>query len=145
MKVDEFYYKNRESTNKTLENNVFKSCTSFVNGIPVSQGQLYISELITGSELNFKYNRYYIDIVKDNIAIEYDGKGHDLEVRLGKKSQQDFDEKEKVKISSILLNFKLLRIIDKKDHFRKGISEKYQQEILDFINNDIPYKEIIVE
>ena len=146
MKVDDFYFKNRESVSAGFDNDVMKSCTAFVNGIPVSQGQIYISELIEESELNFKYDRYYIDIVKDNVAIEYDGKGHDLEVRMGKKSQEDFDKKEKTKTFSILQNFRLLRIIDKKDRFRKGIPDKYRQEILDFFDCDnISYKEIIVE
>ena len=144
MKKEEFYEKNREGVQRSLENSIVKTCTIFEKGIPVSKGQLNLANILEGFELNYKYDRYYIDLVKDNIAIEYDGKGHDLEVRMGKKSLEDFNQKEKIKTFKILENFRLLRIIDKKDKFRNNITKEQEKEIKDFINGDKAYKEIII-
>lgn len=75
-------------------------------------------------------------MVKDNIAIEYDGKGHDLGVRMGEINLLDFEKKEDKKQKEILENFRLLRIIDKKDRLKnknKIIDLKIKEQIDNFI------------
>ena len=49
------------------------------------------------------------------------------------------------KIKIRLVRPDLVIYYNQKDHFRKGISDEYKQEILNFFNEGISYKEIIVE
>lgn len=146
MKVFDFQLKNQNNR----ENNFgsLRSCSSFVNGVPVSKAQERISLLFPDFELNYHYQQYYIDLFYNNIAIEYDGKGHDLQVRMNKISPQDFKEKEKIKNNKVLEKYRLLRIIDKRDLLKENINiEKYQikEKIENFIESDELYKEIIID
>lgn len=144
MKVQEIQLKNQQSNLNNFTNNSKYACKYFEKGIPVSQGQKNLFDALGGFELNYKYQTYFIDLVKDNIAIEYDGKGHDMQVRMGKLSQEDFDKKEQIKINKILEEFRLLKIIDKKDCFKNGITQESINKIYDFINGSKKFCEIII-
>lgn len=144
MKVKEIQLKNQESNLNNFTNDSKYSCKYFEKGIPVSQGQKNLFDQLENFELNYKYQTYYIDLVKDNIAIEYDGKGHDLQVRLGKMNQEDFDKKEQAKIKEILKEFRLLKIIDRKDHFKNKITQEEIKEIKNFINGSDKFQTIII-
>jgi hypothetical protein len=95
MKVSEITLKCQNSKRNNFDGTKPYSCTTFEKGIPVSKGQLNLANILKEYELNFKYETYYIDLVKDNIAIEYDGRGHDMGVRIGNISLEDFLKKEK--------------------------------------------------
>lgn len=145
MKVEEIQKKCEDS--KNVQNFYGKNYTSsgFEKGIPVSKAQYNLKEMLQDFELNYHYKKYYIDLVYKNIAIEYDGKGHDLGVRMNKITIDDFMDKEKKKEQDILSNFRLLRIIDKKDNL-KNFDEclLYYSDIQKFIIGEEKYKEIII-
>ena len=121
------------------------AASGFEKGIPVSKAQYNLKELLEDFELNYHYKKYYIDLFYNNIAIEYDGKGHDLSVRMNKISKEEFLEKETKKQQELLLNFRLLRIVDKKDvlkNFEK--CSFYLPYIQNFINSKEKYQELII-
>lgn len=66
------------------------------HGTPCSKNQVEIFYLY-GGELNaFVENRYIVDILLDNkVYFEYDGGGHNLNVKTGKITQEEFDKNEK--------------------------------------------------
>lgn len=147
MQVPEIQQKCEQSKEKqNFEGSTFKSSAYFVKGIPVSLAQDNLFQLLNGFELNYHYQKYYLDLAKDNICIEYNGKGHDLEVRLSKISKEDFQKKEEEKIKQILKNYRLLIIQDSKDKLKKinYLKEYYLKEIENFILNDEQYKIIEV-
>lgn len=61
-----------------------------------SKQQVYIHS-VTGGEFNKTVGTYFLDIAfpDDKIFIEFDGGGHDLGVKLGKYSKEEFQQKEK--------------------------------------------------
>ncbi len=63
--------------------------------VSCSKQQKYIHNLI-GGELNFPIDKLSLDIAfpKDKIYIEYNGSGHDIDVKYGRISKKDFQEKE---------------------------------------------------
>lgn len=145
MKVD--YIQQKCENSKIFPNFYGKNYTSsgFEKGIPVSKAQYNLKEILKDFELNYHYKKYYIDLFYNGIAIEYDGKGHDLGVRMNKITVREFQKKEKQKEQDILFNFRLLRIIDKKDVFKnfdKCLS--YYPDIQNFIAGKDKYKEIII-
>lgn len=84
--------------------------------VNTSKQQIKICEILN-AEINYSYDRYVLDgyIEKDKIAIEYDGTGHDLQIRMGKITKEDFEIKETTRENKILQNLKLLRIISHSD------------------------------
>lgn len=146
MKVPEIQAKCEKSrTSCNFEGSDNFSCYKFVSGIPVSLGQNNLAEILD-FQLNFHYHKYYLDLVKNNVAIEYDGRGHDLGVRMGSISLEDFKDKEEDKEKEILENFRLLRIVDSKDKFRKKENiEPYLLQIEEFITSDECYKIIEIK
>lgn len=148
MKLEEYQLKCEQSKiNNNFDGSKNFSCTYFVNGIPVSQGQANLSKLFPNFKLNYHYRKYYLDLVYNNIAIEYDGKGHDLGVRMNKISLEDFLTNEKIKEKQILGQYRLLRIIDPKDRLRnkENITSAIITQINDFINSEIKYSKIEIK
>lgn len=151
MKLEEFQTKCQESKIRNVQNfgnvKTFNSCSYFVNGIPVSAAQDNLHSIFPDFELNHRFHKYYIDLWKDGICIEYDGRGHDMEVRMGKIGEEDFAEKERIKKKAILKECRLLRIVDKKDVFKNigNITKDYLKQIKNFIESNDLYKEIIVD
>ena len=78
------------------------------NGIECSKQQIYLCQLFKG-ELNYiddSTKGYVIDIaLKDKkIAIEYNGGGHDLQVKLGNVSLEEFNNKEIIRYQTLKRN-----------------------------------------
>lgn len=85
--------------------------------IPTSKQQLYLFNLL-GGELNYFTGKCFLDIAfkDDMIYLEYDGGGHDLDVKLGTMTEEEFKRKE-IKRYFALKNegWKFIRIISKND------------------------------
>jgi len=84
---------------------------------PVSKQQIYLHNLF-GGELNYPVGSYNLDIkLEDNIYVEYDGGGHDLNVKLGQITQTKFDDKQ-IKRNYFLKNlgWKMIRLVSIKDY-----------------------------
>jgi hypothetical protein len=80
--------------------------------------QKYLHDLL-GGELNLPINSSTLDIAypSDKIYIEYDGSGHDLSVKLGSMTSEEFEKKEKNRRYALYkLNWKEIRIISRKDY-----------------------------
>lgn len=92
------------------------SC-SFINGVPVSKVQKQISDKLENFVLNYLENGYYYDMFNSqlNLVIEYNGKGHDLVVRRGKMTYDEFKQRENKRINQICQTHKLLIIEDLND------------------------------
>lgn len=89
----------------------------FINGIPISKVQQRICNELQGFELNYLEDGYYYDMFnsKTNLVIEYNGKGHDLQVRLGKITKEEFEKREEIRNKRIQLKHNLLIINDPYD------------------------------
>ncbi len=82
-----------------------------------SKQQIYLHNLY-GGELNYPIKYYDVDIclLDEKITIEYDGSGHELNVRLGRITQEEFNQKEVVRNIVIKKEgYKQVRIISIKD------------------------------
>lgn len=92
--------------------------TLFENGTaPVSKQQKHIHSIIKG-ELNYPFGRSSLDIAfpKEKIYFEYDGGGHNLDVKIGKITQDDFDKKEQKRYFHLLdSGWKCIRMITPDD------------------------------
>lgn len=116
----------REKCIKTRESN---PNDDIVN---TSKTQRYLAELYKG-ELNKHIDKFFIDIFleKDNIAIEYDGTGHDLCVKKYNYSKEEYLEKEKLRENIIIeKGIKLFRIkyLDQKDNLPSDFEMLYYLE-----------------
>lgn len=66
-----------------------------------SKAQKHICDLVNG-QLNYLFHGYYLDILyEDWLDIEYDGSGHDLRVKHGDMTQEEFGKKEKIRYAAI--------------------------------------------
>lgn len=85
--------------------------------ITVSRAQAHIHNVI-GGELNYHVGYNFLDIafVDEMIYVEYDGSGHDLKVKLGNVTKEEFRKRE-IQRYYILKNkgWKSIRIISKND------------------------------
>lgn len=80
-----------------------------------SRQQLYLHKLY-GGILNFPISRFNVDICIDNYVIEFDGGGHNLAVKTGKTSQEDFNKRMIARNLIIKKNgYKLITIISLTD------------------------------
>lgn len=75
------------------------------NGIICSsKAQEKISDIV-GGKLNYLFCGFYLDMLyEDWLDIEYDGSGHDLRVKIGKMSQEEFGKKERQRYAVIHAN-----------------------------------------
>jgi hypothetical protein len=97
--------------------------TMFKNGTaPTSENQNHIFDLLSNNKeivaLNYPYKRFFLDIafIKSLIDLEYNGKGHDLSMRLGNLTKKDFQQKEiKREIIIRQSGWKIMNIISKND------------------------------
>lgn len=95
-----------------------KAANSFYinNSQIVSRQQKYISILYQGI-LNYPCGKYNLDILVDNFDIEIDFGGHDLCVKKGIMSQEEFDIKEIIRNKYVISQgYKVVRIISRKDY-----------------------------
>lgn len=74
-----------------INNSFIKNST-----MSTSSQQLRIHKLV-GGELNYNISKCFLDIAfpKEKIYLEYDGGGHNLSVKLGNISQEEFNKKER--------------------------------------------------
>jgi len=82
--------------NKKISDKISKKRAEsmYQNGTaPYSKQQKYLHDLL-GGELNYSVSRCWLDIAfpKEMIYIEYDGAGHNLNVKLGNCTQLEFDQ-----------------------------------------------------
>lgn len=97
----------KEKSRKTLyENKV----------APTSRTQLYLNHLLKGV-LNYPVGSCNIDILLDDkIALEYDGGGHNLQVKFGTITEEEFVKIERARDFFLKRRgYKILRIVSKRD------------------------------
>lgn len=73
---------------------------------------------IYGGELNHLIGSFFVDLFfpENNICLEYDGSGHDLHVKLGIVSREDFDRKEKERVDFLIeKGYRIIKLISKTD------------------------------
>lgn len=108
MKVDSIKKQVFEKGRETMYNNGTQSC---------SRQQLYIHKLY-GGELNYLYSNLWFDIYfpKYKIYFEYDGSGHDIDVKYNHLTKSEFLSKE-IKRYKYLesCGFKEFRLISRRD------------------------------
>lgn len=83
-----------------------------------SKQQVHIASLLDDVEINHRVGRYLLDIalLEDKIFIEYDGTGHNLSVRMGQLTEEEFLEKEKKRFSSLYeKGWREIRLISNND------------------------------
>lgn len=101
------------------------------NQISTSIQQKYVNNILCG-ELNYPVSFYFLDIYKkdDLIDIEIDFGGHDLGVKLGTISDDEFKEKELIREKTIRANgIRIIRLISPKN---KLPSDEKIKEIYEF-------------
>jgi hypothetical protein len=89
------------------------------NTAPISTQQIYLHTLL-GGILNYPLKSLSLDIAypDEKIAIEYNGSGHDLNVKRGNISQEQFNKKEINRNYALYRSgWKLITISSKKDRF----------------------------
>lgn len=131
--------------NKNILNKSIKTRYSHGN-FTCSKQQYQLYQLI-GGELNYPFQNFVLDIAypEDKIAMEWDGSGHDLSVRLGKMTQQEFNRNENFRMKSLFINeWKIIRLITKKDKFPKNI-KKIMAFCFDYIKNGGHYISVFIE
>lgn len=117
-----------DNISKDIDIKIKKSETFYKNGtVSTSKQQLYLCKLLNGI-LNYSDNTPSLDIAfpKEKIYIEYNGSGHDLCVKRGNMSQQEFNNRERARY-----------------HYMKKLGWKaiFIQSIYDYLPSD----EIIIE
>jgi hypothetical protein len=88
--------------------NMYKNQTA-----PVSSQQKYLQKIL-GGELNYPQFKYSLDIAfpEEKFYIEYNGGGHDLSVKLGQVSKEQFEYNEIIRYNYMKnKDWKLIRII----------------------------------
>lgn len=121
-----------------------------------SKQQNKLHEII-GGELNYPFKKYYIDIafIDKKIAVEYNGGGHNLSVKLGNITQEEFDRNERFRdkqmfedgwkiIKFISIKNKLLQDKDTLSVFRHClylIDNGYHKIEIDIDKNILRYRD----
>ena len=112
----EYPFQNPEILKKCVETSIKRYGKDY-RSKSITKPQRYLHELY-GGELNFSVFPYLLDIcfIKDKIDFEYDGGAHDLAVRTGQMTAEEFQEKEKNRTKYLLeKEFKEFRIVSKTD------------------------------
>lgn len=109
MYDEEFKIKMRKALLEKYDNKILAKSTS--------KQQIQIAKKLN-LPINHKFGKYLIDIYdcKNKIDIEYDGRGHDLSVRLNKISKDEFINKEDERNKFMLNNgLKIIRFVSMDD------------------------------
>lgn len=146
MKVPEIHQKSVKNHKNNFKDE--KSSFTFINGIPASKAQIKLQEVFPSFSLNVEEDGYYYDLFdsKKKIVIEYNGRGHDLVVRIGKTTKEVFKQREEKRKDKILEKYSLLVIEDKYDRLlkKKHFSETIPK-ICQFLESGKSYDTILVE
>lgn len=71
------------------------------NIVTCSKQQKHIADIL-GLQVNVYFHGYYLDMVyNENIDIEYNGSGHNLSVKRGSITQEDFDKRERKRYAAL--------------------------------------------
>lgn len=128
--------------------------TLYSNGTaPCSKQQIYIYDIV-GGVLNYPNKSISIDIafLEEKIAVEVDASGHNLNVKMGDISQEEFNKKEMKRNYVLFRNgWKIIRIISKRDYFPSkeivlqmlGYAKEYLNNGHHYINFDIDQRLVI--
>lgn len=104
------------SKSESIKNKIKSTFVSShkVGDIPASKNQIHLCNLYHGI-LNFPTKYYFLDILlENNIYCEYDGSGHNLNVILGRLTQEEFDRKEIIRYKTLKASgLKMFKIIHK--------------------------------
>lgn len=85
------------------------------NQAPSSKQQIYLNEIYKGI-LNYPLSNCFLDIYLDNIDIEYDGGGHNYQVKIKQLTEEEFKRKEQLREMTIRSHdIKIMRIISSLD------------------------------
>ena len=113
----EFPIQNKDILNKSIS-------TRYQHGNFTCSKQQYRLYEIIGGELNYPFKKFVIDIAfpEDKIAVEWDGSGHDMSVRMGQISEYEFNRNENYRNIVLFRNdWKIIRFVTKKRY----IPEQY--------------------
>ena len=113
----EFPIQNKDILNKSIS-------TRYQHGNFTCSKQQYRLYEIIGGELNYPFKKFVIDIAfpEDKIAVEWDGSGHDMSVRMGQISEYEFNRNENYRNIVLFRNdWKIIRFVTKKDIFPNNI------------------------
>ena len=118
-----------DNPNKSLEHRKQTVQTLYKNGTTTtSKQQLYIYNLYKFDnkdiELNYPVSYYNVDVCfpKEKLVVEVDFGGHNLSVKLGTYTQEEFNQREIVRNNVIKKEgYKIMRIISTKDFLPSNI------------------------
>ena len=120
---------NPESLRKSLEK---RTITMYKNSsAPSSRQQRYIHDTV-GGELNYPIDLLWLDLAfpDEMIYIEYQGSGHDLDIKLGKKTAKEFKQREINRYYYLKKSgWRMIEIISKKDYLP---NKKALNDIIEF-------------
>lgn len=135
--LKEFYSYQAEKAKQTKANKVSNYDANENKSIPISRQQEYLHKLF-GGELNYPVWYYYVDIYlsDDKLCIEYDGGGHDLSVKLGRYTEEEFLHKQIVRDNIIKSrDIRIIRIISPTDKLPSDeILLQMRDNALEFFN-----------
>ena len=92
-----------------------------------SKQQYKLYEMIGGA-LNYPFLNFVIDVAfpEDKIAVEWDGSGHDMSIRMGQITETEFKRNENYRMKLLFENdWKIIRFVTKKDIFPNNILELF--------------------
>lgn len=136
------YSLQNEEVKKKSKQSLFNNNTA-----PTSRTQKYLHELL-GGKLNYPLGNYYIDIVlNENIAFEYDGGGHDLQVKLGSISREEFNKKETAREFFLKRRgYKIVRLVSTRDKLpEKDILLDAIYKCIDYVNGSGTNSEVNID
>ena len=111
------------------------------NGVRTSSQQKYLYKIYNG-EINKLVCGYFVDIMlTDTIYFEYDGSGHNLNVQLGRQTQEEFDKRERLR-ESILekYGYKEFKIVSSTDKLPdEDFLLELKNEAINCLNNGHNY------
>ena len=108
--------------------------------ILTSKQQKYFHQIF-GGELNYQFQHFFLDIafLDEKIDIEYNGGGHDLVVKLGVKTRQQFNKMTFARYQSLINNnWKIITLISPHDRIKQYSNQQYIELIQickDYLNN----------
>lgn len=116
-KIDSYYKHFGVSHPMHVDNIKEKQAKGMDGKIRTSKQQRYLHKLY-GGELNYKIGYFFADIClpDEKIVIEYNGGGHDLNVKTGKMTQEEYEQREIVRENIIKRQgYRTITIISSKD------------------------------